>query len=251
MGQTSIYCSYQTNAQWHDDTTSKPGINIYRVRISHHLPNIRTYLSVLTEDELRRSRNYHHQKDTDRFIISRGVLRLILADKLSLSPKEIRFGKGENKKPFIENTGTDRLEFNVTHSGDWIIIAISSQPVGADIECIDPDFEYAEIMAFAFHKQEIDYINDSGCPRNKFFLLWSRKESLLKATGKGIGNHLSSTLCLDGNNYVTTDDIGSVLSWNINTFLIEEDYVVNVAFAVDHEMNFHTVGPNCFNGTVE
>lgn len=87
----------------------------------------------------------------------------------------------ENGKPLV-----DGVYFNLSHSGDVVICAVSEKPVGCDIEQIkDAPKQVAER---SFSEDEKAYLEQfSGETYNReFFRLWTKKESYLKMTGTGI-----------------------------------------------------------------
>lgn len=88
-------------------------------------------------------------------------------------------------KPFISSqTG----EFNISHSKDFLLIAICLQPIGVDIEYVQKIYEQNLIQAHLLHPKE--NIELSQMPlREKlegFYRCWVRKESLVKALGFGM-----------------------------------------------------------------
>src|ERR1700761_7702051 len=77
------------------------GVDIWGTKISDHLPLLNNYLTLLNEEELARANRYLHLHDRNRFIISRGALRIILGKYLNQNPESIKFEKSQNKKPYL------------------------------------------------------------------------------------------------------------------------------------------------------
>jgi 4'-phosphopantetheinyl transferase len=48
---------------------------------------------------------------------------------------------GNNKKPFLVSDGRPAIQYNITHAGDWILLAVSNEAVGADVEFVDKGFQ--------------------------------------------------------------------------------------------------------------
>lgn len=82
----------------------------------------------------------------------------------------------------------DGVYFNLSHSGDMVLCAVSDAPVGCDIEkATGAPFEVAERV---FTKKERRYLLDAkntGEANRRFFRLWTMKESYMKMTGEGLG----------------------------------------------------------------
>ena len=87
--------------------------------------------------------------------------------------------RDEMGKPYLEG---NILHFNVSHSGEYLAIAISNQPVGIDIQGLKEIKEgmYRKVV----QPEELSLIGEN---RQKDFLkLWTLKESFVKAEGKGL-----------------------------------------------------------------
>ena len=71
--------------------------------------------------------------------------------------------------------------FNLSHSGDWCILATTENDIGTDIE--EENEKHLSAAFAVFTPKELDWI--SSDPFTRFFILWTMKESLMKATGLG------------------------------------------------------------------
>ena len=75
--------------------------------------------------------------------------------------------------------------FNLSHSNDFVMLAVSDTPVGCDIEKLHKTV----LSHHVFHPNELDALSNlpSGDIQNHEFLrLWTAKEAFLKAIGTGI-----------------------------------------------------------------
>ena len=77
-------------------------------------------------------------------------------------------------------------EFNLTHGGDMAALVTDEMPVGIDYEPVRP--RYTDIAPHIFTEEERDWMNEET-PELRFFMLWTAKESVMKALGEGL--HLS------------------------------------------------------------
>ncbi|OJG66168.1 phosphopantetheine-protein transferase domain [Enterococcus moraviensis] len=118
------------------------------------------------------------------------LLRAILCQQFHLKNNQINIQKTKLGKPYLE--GFPNIQFNYSHSGDYIILGISDKKVGIDIEEITPidlsiaehyfcSKEYSAIMAEREEHQV-----------ETFFSIWCLKESYVKYTGKGMTIPLTS-----------------------------------------------------------
>lgn len=93
----------------------------------------------------------------------------------------------ENGKLFIPNCG---FNVNLSHSGDYAACAVSDKAVGVDIQIIG---KANMLLAKRFFTiDECEYINSSKNANEAFFDIWVKKESFIKAVGKGLAIPLSS-----------------------------------------------------------
>jgi 4'-phosphopantetheinyl transferase len=151
--------------------------------------------SILSVDERKRSQQFKFEADRTRFIAGRGLLRNILGAYVQTDPAKLSFTYSPRGKPNLGTTpeqGT--LHFNVAHSKDLILIALTRAcAVGIDVEWIHPMNDAEDIAARFFSPREsaklMALANDQRNPA--FFNLWTRKEAWLKATGDGISEMLN------------------------------------------------------------
>ena len=90
----------------------------------------------------------------------------------------------EHGKPFIG--GMEDVHFNISHSGDYAICAVSDTEVGCDIEKTgDLNMSLAERF---FTPEEKSIVRSS----EDFFKIWVKKESVIKCTGEGMSRGLDT-----------------------------------------------------------
>jgi 4'-phosphopantetheinyl transferase len=152
--------------------------------------NYDDFLSLLPEDEKERANRLKINEKKKQFVIARGVLRKLLSNCLRKPIEEIMFSYGEHKKPYIkEQYNNKTVEFNISHSGDYAIIAITlGNKVGIDIEKINNKIDYQSLSKRFFsekEKEELLSLNKDE-QLDAFYRAWVRKESFIKANGKGI-----------------------------------------------------------------
>jgi len=151
---------------------------------------VRFFESLLAADETQRAKRFYFQKDRERFVVGRGLLRTILSSYLQLPPDEILFAYGAHGKPTVkQKAGQSGIEFNLAHSAGWGIYAITQdRPVGVDVEFIQRDFPGENVAEHFFSPRETASLR--ALPKDRqtaaFFSCWSRKEAFIKALGLGL-----------------------------------------------------------------
>ncbi|MFG0834679.1 4'-phosphopantetheinyl transferase family protein [Aeromonas bivalvium] len=123
------------------------------------------------------------------FLISRVVINRLLAQRLGQDPQKLQFCSGPHGKPMLAGQGSQRCHFNLSHSGDWLAIAIGEQgPIGVDLELGRRARSPLPLAQRFFAPAEYQYL--AALPKaqqaGSFYRLWSRKEAVLKAHGGGI-----------------------------------------------------------------
>lgn len=131
-------------------------------------PQAEKILQILPEERRKKSMRYLKEEDKLRSI---GASFLMMQ---AVGNKKLQYG--EFGKPFALGKN-----FNVSHSGNYVVLAESKNPVGVDIEEISSEYP-AEIADESLTKREKIWAEESPL---KFFILWTRKESLVKCAGTG------------------------------------------------------------------
>ena len=95
--------------------------------------------------------------------------------------------KGEHGKPYFEFVSEElSFEFNISHSGDYVAVAVGVVPVGVDIQIVQNNRMKLAGRFFSVEENEaLDGLADEE-KLQRFFQIWTRKEALLKADGCGI-----------------------------------------------------------------
>jgi 4'-phosphopantetheinyl transferase len=92
-------------------------------------------------------------------------------------------------KPYFD----DRLHFNITHSGNYTLLALSpDQPVGIDVEQV-AEIPFGDFTEF-FHEAEWQEVLDAPDPLHAFYSLWTKKEAFLKLVGSGLNTPLNQVV---------------------------------------------------------
>jgi 4'-phosphopantetheinyl transferase len=145
-------------------------------------------LALLDDEERARAARYQAAEPRRQFVITRGALRLLLAHYLDLSALALAFAQGPHGKPFAVVDGAPaRVEFNVSHSAGRGLIAIAREPVGVDIEFLgrEADFHLVAKGVLTAAEQAALWRSAGAGRARLFYRLWTQKEALIKATGRG------------------------------------------------------------------
>ena len=147
---------------------------------------IKTYLYNSDNFDLNQIENFKKQinepniKSKER-IIGHYFIKKELSKQLKKPISEIEFKYNAHNKPYIDNA----FYFNISHSGKYIILAISNLPIGVDIESfkkINP-----KLINRIATKEDIESFDNRNYDL-EFLKLWTLKEAYFKFIGTGITN---------------------------------------------------------------
>lgn len=127
------------------------------------------------------------EADRQRTIAGEWLARRMLAARCGVAAEEIAFGRSDRGKPFAKGLSA---EFNVSHSGECVLCAVSDRPIGADIEKIRPVTD--RLIRRVCTVDELAYVNDAVISpeerTRRFFRVWTGKEAFVKYLGTGIAD---------------------------------------------------------------
>ncbi len=143
-------------------------ISIHTVRQLDWSPLIR-YMG----DRMKRAERFRFEKDRLLCVGGAFLMRQVLGIQDESQLRSGQYGK-------LYAPGYP--EFNLSHSGEWCILSKWDSEVGVDIEGIDR--KNLTVASMVYTRDELAWMNED--PLERFYLLWTWKESLMKAVGKGM-----------------------------------------------------------------
>ncbi|MEG4938681.1 4'-phosphopantetheinyl transferase superfamily protein [Microcoleus sp. F4-D5] len=165
-------------------------IHVWRVSLVQTESCLQSLQETLSADERTKADRFVFPKGRSQFIVSRGALRAILSRYLNIHAHIFRFDYNPYGKPsLIAAQGGNTLRFNLSHSGNIALIAITkNRDIGVDIESINPNFSCLEIAEKFFSPLEHSVLRllPKHLQSRAFFTCWTRKEAYIKAVGKGL-----------------------------------------------------------------
>lgn len=126
------------------------------------------------------------------------------------------FNSTEKGRPFfvVPNGTKHKVDFNLSHSGDWVAIGVSidqevTSLIGIDIEQPRKVRDFARLLQYYASENEINWWRQQSEPQQAFYQSWCCREAILKASGVGLvalaevefmakDNHFIATSCPEG-----------------------------------------------------
>jgi 4'-phosphopantetheinyl transferase len=147
-------------------------------------------METLTDEELERMDALRFAADRRRYAAAHAALRHLLAAYTGVDPADLIIKRTLLGKPFIAVPSTGReVQFNMSHSGEWCLIAVSRrEPLGIDLERVRAFQDMDGIVDRFFPANErCEYFKLAQSERTSaFFAVWTRMEACLKAAGTGL-----------------------------------------------------------------
>lgn len=135
-----------------------------------------------SEDELERCADPGRLTAARRLRVPRARLRSLAAGWLlhqAFGPRE--YARNAWGKPLLP----DGPHFNLSHSGDRVLLVVADAPCGCDIERRRPDRPFRDIARRHFHPDAFADFLRLGASPELFYRFWTLGESYMKGVGKG------------------------------------------------------------------
>ena len=166
---------------------------IYLMQVPERLcfADLESGMSALSENRQQKIRRYVTEDSKILSFCCAFLVRTILQRDFDMKSVQINVDYLEGGKPVL----TDKTGYIIqphiswSHSKKAIAMAVSSKPVGVDIEWIG---RYRENIARKnFSKEEWEHLEKSEQKEQEFYKLWTRKEAFVKRSGEGLRKDLS------------------------------------------------------------
>lgn len=166
---------------------------------------------MLSERERKRSERYKHAGAREEFVISRAILRMLLARYVGVGTEDVAYRTAPGGKPFlVEVPGKPAPWFNMTHSHGVALYAFSiDQEVGVDVEMVNRRTDMEGVARRFFTERESERIcRDPVRMKEAFVRSWTCKEACLKWTGAGLKGGLKTHEILFSDSWREPEAVG-------------------------------------------
>lgn len=144
----------------------------------------------LSPDETIELAGFRHVARQRSFILSRCLLRHVLAEKLAITKSSINFTRAESGRLILGNASP--WQFSLSHAARHIAVVLAPANCGVDIE-VPRRIAFERIAQRYFSGTENDWLQHTNATARaqEFFKLWTLKEAAAKALHQGLANNLS------------------------------------------------------------
>jgi 4'-phosphopantetheinyl transferase len=211
-------------------------IHVWSLPIDEEDTVVAPFEKLLRADEIERADAFRLDRLRHSFVLVRGVLRILLANYLRVSPAGIQLVYGAKGKPAL--SAPANVRFNVSHSGGLAVFAFAQGcELGIDVERIREVPDMQSIARHSFCPEEaVELMSlDANERERAFFLCWTRKEAYLKAVGDGLSAPLDSfRVTLQPGHAARfihiNHDMGAAEAWTLDDLRLAPDYAAGLAY---------------------
>ncbi len=145
-------------------------------------------LTMLDEERRERIRKLKRKQDRERgicagLLLRHGFLKQGYSKEAWGQVEVIREIYG---KPALK--GYPEFYYSLSHSGDWVVCAVDTAPIGVDIqEMKEMKLSLAKRFYHTKEYERLIKVKTEELQRREFYAMWAAKESYVKLTGRGIG----------------------------------------------------------------
>jgi 4'-phosphopantetheinyl transferase len=182
-------------------------------------------LNLLPEFMQGKIKTYPRKDEQLRSTLARLILKQLLISQGFSADILNQYRVDEYGRPSINES----IDFSISHADDYVMCAVSNTTrVGIDVEkirdiCIDD-------YSISLSDTELEELTNSENPIPDFFTLWTKKEAISKANGKGLAILLPDMVI--GHDSA----ICGQMIWNLKKLSIAPDYAAHIAFNGTNEL---------------
>jgi 4'-phosphopantetheinyl transferase len=159
-------------------------IDVYFVDVNVADDVLDALANLLTIPERARADRYRFPDDRRRSIVARAATRRFIGRYLATDPATLIIDEEEFGKPVLRGR---EIEFNASHSGDLVALAFAKETaVGVDVERRRQLTDALALARRYFSAEEVAIVEQATDIADAFFTIWTAKEAIVKASGKGI-----------------------------------------------------------------
>lgn len=134
----------------------------------------------VSNERIEKSNRYKHEDDRLRSLLVEYVLNRLIKKHFPDVFVPVNITYDSYGKPSVDIKSHSGVHISLSHSGEYVAAMIADSPCGIDIEKTNRSIN--KIATRYFTADELDSIKTD----TDYFHIWTLKESIMKATGKGL-----------------------------------------------------------------
>lgn len=212
-------------------------VDIYKIQTNIYFESetINSLKELVSNEKKERVEKFMCQQDSLKCLLGDLLSRYAIYKRSGYKNSQLKFGVNEYNKPILINP--DNLYFNISHSGNWVVCTVADDVVGVDVELIRNTTNF-EVAKRFFTKDEYSSLikQDSTNQIKYFYLLWTLKESYIKADGRGLSLSLKSFSINVLNNEISITTNNELNKCFFRKYDIDDAHICSVC-SLDHSFS--------------
>jgi 4'-phosphopantetheinyl transferase len=213
-------------------------VELFSININESIEmnNIHYLMRFISQNKAKKAMRFYKIQDSYRSVLGEILARYAICYRSGCSNEKIEISIDANGKPKLVFS-TEKLFFNISHSGDWVVCAIANNSVGVDVECMKN--AKLQIARRFFSRMECEFLlkhNSEEEQKQWFYTIWTLKESYVKADGRGLLVPLHSFSIIFKEQMITVDTENDLTKCCFKTFQINDQYIAAVC-SVEEPIN--------------
>jgi len=152
-------------------------------------------LSFVSLKKQKRIKRFYFFRDAQNSLLGDILARVEICRITGLSNSQLEFAVNTHGKPFLVNNS--QVHYNISHAGQYVACVVGDVAVGVDIEVVRP-IDEGIVERFFVPDEKAYVLSARGDRRNeRFFEVWTKKESRIKHDGGDLLESLSCFSVLD------------------------------------------------------
>ena len=149
-------------------------MELHLLRLNPELPLSRRTLRYVSASRREKVERMRHPEDRKRSLTAELMLRCAASRICGIPPRNLTIANGPYGKPYLPDV-TD-FHFNLSHSGQYVVLAIGHLPLGVDVERMQPMEDTMKSIAARFftdreYRVLLSKSGDALC--RTFYTLWT------------------------------------------------------------------------------
>ena len=143
----------------------------------------------LSDDEATRLQAMTSTTRRRSFLAGHWQARELAAGWLQVETRRIALHRHDDGRPLLLVDGAPSpLSLSLSHSGDWLAIALATVPVGIDVELPRRQRDLDSLARFTFSPEEVERLREvpDAERAQAFHVTWTLKEARGKRLGEGL-----------------------------------------------------------------
>ncbi|NLQ75081.1 4'-phosphopantetheinyl transferase family protein [Streptococcus mutans] len=173
-------------------------------------------LELIEEEDRKQILRYQFWQDRQQSLLGHLLSRYAIIQEYALTNKEIQIRRHAYGKPYIKDYS--QIHYNISHSGEWVVVAIGKSPIGIDVENRREDWDLIGERVFSESEK---YWSQNSYKRKA--ILWTIKEAYVKYLGIGLSKSLNS-FSIDIKRRIITE-VQKPFQTSFDYFVLDNDYV--------------------------